>query len=106
MATQKTDYKIGAVFSSEMIWVQNEALVKECDLLLEYWIHDLESMKSLGFDPHWTQMVYVDGSDWLDMSRSVTRISYDPTTYLKHQSVMTRAGSKRRRRGRFTASPD
>ena len=61
--------------------------VSDCDLVLEHWVHDLESIKNLSSDPEWFGTVLKDQDDWLDNSRSAIHIGYD-TTYLENGATM------------------
>lgn len=78
--------------------------VNDCDLVLEYWVDDLESIKSLAADSDWIQMPLEGRRDWLDTSRSTVRIGYD-TTYVVQGPVLNMA-EQQRRRGRVSASFD
>jgi hypothetical protein len=77
--------------------------VNDCDLILEYWADDLESMKKLASDPEWTQGVLRDQNNWLDMSRSNIRASYD-AAYMERWPLMNVA--PRYGRGRISSSFD
>jgi len=61
--------------------------VSDCDIVLEYWVYDLESIKNLSSDPEWLGTVLKDQDDWLDNSRSAIHIGYD-TTYLENGATM------------------
>ncbi|GKT64019.1 hypothetical protein ColTof4_04433 [Colletotrichum tofieldiae] len=102
-AVQKTDPKVGAAFQAEVDQVRPGWKVNDCDLVLEYWVNDLESMKNLVSDPEWIQTALKEENDWLDVSRSTIRIGYD-MTYLEYGAIMNVAGLKRR--SRVTASFD
>lgn len=100
---EKTDLKVGAAFQNEVDQVRPGWKVNDCDLVLEYWVYDLESMKNLASDPEWNQTALGDENDWLDTSRSTIRIGYD-TTYLDYGAIMNVVGQKKR--GRVSASFD
>ncbi|KAJ5679527.1 hypothetical protein N7462_007771 [Penicillium macrosclerotiorum] len=102
-AVQKTDTKVGAAFQAEVDQVWPGWKVNDCDVALEYWVYDLESMKNLASDPEWIQTALEDENDWLDPSRSTIRIGYD-TTYLESGAFMNIGAQKRR--GRVSASFD
>lgn len=72
----------------------------DCDLVLEYWVDDIESIKSLVSDPEWA---LEDEDNWLDVSRSSIRIGYG-TTYLEYGAIVNVAGQ--RGKGRVSASFD
>ncbi|CRK25924.1 hypothetical protein BN1723_013758 [Verticillium longisporum] len=102
-AVQKMDSQVGAAFQAEAGQVRPGWKVNDCDLVLEYWVKDLESLKSLASDPEWIQTALEPGNDWFDMSGPTIRIGYD-TTYLEHGYIVNVAG--RKRRSRVTASFD
>ncbi|KAG7145944.1 putative oxygenase like protein [Verticillium longisporum] len=102
-AVQKMDSQVGAAFQAEAGQVRPGWKVNDCDLVLEYWVKDLESLKSLASDPEWIQTALEPGNDWFDMSGPTIRIGYD-TTYLEHGEIVNVAG--RKRRSRVTASFD
>ncbi|KAE8373964.1 hypothetical protein BDV26DRAFT_296444 [Aspergillus bertholletiae] len=102
-AVQKTDPSVGAAWKAEVDRMRPGWKVNDCDLVLEYWAYDLESMKNLTSDPEWIQTALEDENDWLDTSRSTIRMSYD-TTFVESGSLMNVAGPKRR--GRVSASFD
>ncbi|CRK28107.1 hypothetical protein BN1723_005130 [Verticillium longisporum] len=96
-------FQVGAAFQVEAGQVRPGWKVNDCDLVLEYWVKDLESLKSLASDPEWIQTALEPGNDWFDMSGPTIRIGYD-TTYLEHGEIVNVAG--RKRRSRVTASFD
>ena len=77
--------------------------VNSCDLILEYWADDLESMKKLASDPEWTQTALRDQNNWLDTSRSNIRAGYD-TAYVERGPFMNVA--VRYGKGRVSSSFD
>ncbi|GFF75231.1 hypothetical protein IFM53868_01529 [Aspergillus udagawae] len=103
-AVQKTDPKISSTFQAEVHQVPPGWKVNDCDLLLEYWVYDLEDIKDLASDPEWIQTALGDGNDWLDTSKSTICVGYD-TTYVEYGAVVNVAG-RRRRRSRVSASFD
>ncbi|KAK1570173.1 uncharacterized protein LY79DRAFT_584214 [Colletotrichum navitas] len=96
-AFQEADPKLGAALQADLDQMRPAWKVNDCDIILEYWFDDLESMESLLFDPQWTQTALKDWNDWLDVSRSTIRISYD-TTFLEHGAIKNVTGLKRRSR--------
>ncbi|KAK1950799.1 hypothetical protein LY78DRAFT_594799 [Colletotrichum sublineola] len=96
-AVVKADLKLGAVFQAELDQVPPGGKLNDCDIALEYWVDDLETMKSLVSDPKWTQKALKDWNDWIDASRSTIRIGYD-TTYLEHGAIKNVVGLIRRSR--------
>lgn len=71
--------------------------MNDCDLVLECWVYDLESLKNLASDPEWIQTALEDENDWLATSRSTIRIGYY-TTYSEYAGIMDVTGQKRRSR--------
>ena len=81
--------------------------MNHCDVVVEYWVNDVRSMKDLASDLEWIQTMALDKdeNDWLDTSKSTIRISYDMTTYpLEYGAIINVAGQKRR--SRVTSSFD
>lgn len=79
--------------------------VNNCDVVLEYWVNDLDSIKSLAADPEWIQTALEGQRDWLNPSRSTFRIGYD-TTYVEHAPLLNLNVAGQRRRGRVSAGFD
>ena len=61
--------------------------VNDCDVVLEHWVYDLESITNLAADPEWIGGDSKVQEEWIDMSRSTIHIGYD-TTYLENGAIM------------------
>ncbi|KAL4875390.1 hypothetical protein BJY04DRAFT_224057 [Aspergillus karnatakaensis] len=72
--------------------------VNDCDIVLEYWLSDSKSVKTLSSVPKWVSATLEGGDDWLDTSRSTVRIGFDEITYLEYGSLKNGAAYKRRSR--------
>ncbi|KAI0837653.1 hypothetical protein F5Y06DRAFT_71002 [Hypoxylon sp. FL0890] len=46
----------------------------QADLVLEYWLPEMEYLRNLVADPDWTEKTVKGQEDWIDMSRSTVRI--------------------------------
>lgn len=101
---QNADQEAGAVLQAEVNQEHLNGKVNDCDVVLEYWVRDLESIKALSADPEWVQITHEYENDWFDTSKSVVRISYD-MAYLD-QDTLTDQFVRKGRRGRATATFD
>ena len=81
------DAQVGAAFQAVVDQVRPGWKVSECDLVLEYWMESLESVKALAMDPEWNEKAVKGQGDWLDMSRAGIHIGYD-TTYLDRGEIV------------------
>lgn len=46
---------------------------------MEYYLHDLNCLKTLISDPDWSEKAVNGQEDWVDMSRSTIHIGYEST---------------------------
>lgn len=79
---QVRDPKVGNAFQLEVDKVRPGWVVSTCEMVLEYWMYDLESLKSLIMDPEWQEKAVKGEDQWLDLSKATIHIGYN-TTYLE-----------------------
>lgn len=65
--------------------------VSDCDIVLEHWVHDMDTIMAHSNDPEWASEVLKDQEKWVDMSKSTIHIGYD-TTYLEDGVIMNLGG--------------
>jgi hypothetical protein len=96
---EKTDPQVRAAFQGGG-WKVND-----CDVVVDYWVNDLKSMKDFASDPEWNQAMVLDQNenDWLDTAKSTVRISYEPIAAVLEDKSIDMV-KRQKRRSRVTAS--
>ncbi|RYP65139.1 hypothetical protein DL769_006418 [Monosporascus sp. CRB-8-3] len=67
--------------------------IEEFDLVLEYWLHDLNELKNLISDPEWTGKAAKDEALWVDTDKASIQIGYD-TLYLEEDGKIVNTEQK------------